>query len=301
MNITMRQIQVFLSVAYHLSYTRAANVLHLSQPAVSMQIKQLEDNLGLPLFEQIGKKIYLTEAGQEMTRYAGAIEQQMESIQEVFAKLQGIERGTLKLSVPGTANQFVTLFLSKFCHHHPNINFQLNIANRKGLLDQLLNNQTDLVIMGKPPAEMELISERFMDNPLVVIAAPDHSLSKHKNIPLSILMENEFVVREPGSGTRIAMERFCAEHDIELRTSMEVSSNESINHAVAAGLGLGIVSLHTLQSELALKRVVILKVKNFPIMRYWYIVYRQGKHLSPVAQAFCDFILQDAPSLWSVA
>jgi DNA-binding transcriptional LysR family regulator len=297
----MRQLTVFQSVASHLSYTRAAADLHLSQPAVSMQIKQLEENLGLPLFEQIGKKIFLTDAGKEMVLYSRNISRQLEEIQEVFAHLQGLESGTLKLTVPGTANAFVTRFLAEFCHRHPTINFQLDIANRKGLIQRLEQNETDLVIMGTPPEGMGLVGERFMDNPLVAIASPDHTLVRQKSISLDQLVQHAFVVREQGSGTRIAMERFFEEHGIELKQSMEMASNESIKQAVAAGLGLGIVSLHTLEMELTLKRIAILKAEVFPIMRHWYIVYRDGKRLSPVAQAFKEFVLNDAVGLWALA
>jgi DNA-binding transcriptional LysR family regulator len=298
MNITMRQLKVFQSVAQHLSYTKAAAELHLTQPAVSMQIRQLEENLGLPLFEQIGKKIHLTDAGREMIYYSHSISRQLEQIGEVFASLRGIERGTLNLAVPGTANQFVTRFLAEFCRRHPTINFNLGIANRKGLLDRLESNDTDLVIMGKPPQGMDLVSERFMDNPLVVIASPEHALVERDSIPLAELMDNEFVMREQGSGTRIALERFFDEHQVKLKTSMEMASNEAVKQAVAAGLGLGMVSIHTLEMELALQRVAILPVEQFPIMRHWYIVYRQGKRLSPAARAFRDFVLNDATALW---
>lgn len=302
LNITMRQLTVFQSVAAHLSYTKAAAELHLTQPAVSMQIRQLEDNLGLPLFEQIGKKVYLTTAGQEMVHYSRAIAQQMTEIEEVFAGLKGVEGGTLKLAVPGTANAFMTRFLAEFCRRYPQIKLNLAIANRAGLLQRLTHNETDLVVMGQPPDDLDLVSRRFMDNPLVVIAAPDHPLAKRlKRVPLAKLLEQSFVIREPGSGTRIAMQRFFAEHDIELRASMEVSSNESIKQAVAAGLGLGIVSIHTLEMELALQRVAVLKAERFPIMRYWYIVHREGKRLAPVARAFMQFVADEAVPLWPLA
>ena len=301
MNITMRQLKIFQSVARNLSYTKAAAELHLTQPAVSMQIKQLEDNLGLPLFEQMGKKIFLTEAGKEMIHYSYTISQQLEEIYEVFARLQGLEQGTLRLAVPGTANQFVTQFLAEFRRRHPAVNFNLDIANRRGLLNRLENNEIDLVIMGKPPDDMELVSECFMNNPLVVIAGPDHPLTKRKKIPLAELMENEFAVREEGSGTRIAMQRFLDEHNVVLKTSMEMTSNETLKQAVAAGLGLGIVSMHTLEMELTLQRLKVLKAEAFPIMRHWYIVYREGKRLSPIARTFRDFVVNDAVKLWSLA
>ncbi|MFO1351388.1 MAG: LysR substrate-binding domain-containing protein [Gammaproteobacteria bacterium] len=298
MNITMRQLKVFQSVARHLSFTRAAAELFLTQPAVSMQVRQLEDTLGLPLFEQIGKKIFLTEAGREMVRYSRGISQQIEEIAEVFDQLRGVQRGTLRLSVPGTANHFVTKLLAEFCQRHAQITFNLDIANRKGLLDRLENNEADVVIMGKPPEEMDLVSDRFMDNPLVVIAQPGDALTKRTPVPLAELMQNSFVVREVGSGTRSAMERFFAEHGVTLKASMEMASNEAIKQAVAAGLGLGIVSVHTLELELALQRVAVIDCEAFPIMRHWYIVHRRGKRLSPIAEAFKAFVIGEAARLW---
>ena len=301
MNITMRQLKVFQAVASHLSYTKAAEDLHLTQPAVSMQIKQLEDTLGLPLFEQLGKRIYITAAGQEMLHYSRTILRQLEEIDEVFTQLRGIEGGTLRLAAPGTANQFVTGFLAEFNRRYPLINYSFKIANRKGLLEQLDNNESDLVIMGKPPDNAELISEQFMDNPLVLIAPPDHPLIARKNIKLKELMNNKFVLREQDSGTRIAMERFFQEHSITLQSTMEMASNEALKQAVAAGLGLGLVSIHTLEMELALQRLAILSVQAFPIMRHWYIVYRKGKRLAPVSEAFKAFVLSEAKTLWPLA
>ena len=301
MNITMRQLKVFLAVTSHLSYTKAADELHLTQPAVSMQIKQLEDTLGLPLFEQLGKRIHITAAGQEMLHYSRAILRQLEEIGEVFTQLRGLEGGTLRLSAPSTANQFVAGFLAEFNRRYPLINYNFKIANRKGLLEQLDNNDSDLVIMGKPPETAELISERFMDNPLVLIAPPDHPLTKRKNIRLSEIMVNKFVVREPDSGTRIAMERFFREHSITLQFTMEMASNEAVKQAVAAGLGLGLASVHTLEMELNLKRLRILSAEYFPIMRHWYIVYRKGKRLAPASEAFKTFVLNEAKALWPFA
>lgn len=300
MNITMRQLQVFQAVARHLSYTRAAVELHLSQPAVSMQIRQLEDNLGLALFEQLGKKIYLTSAGRELLPYCRDITRQLGKIREVCAAQRGLSEGTLALAVPGTANAFATRLLAAFCEAHPGISFNLDIANRKGLLERLEHNETDLVIMGKPPDDADLVEERFMDNPLVVIAPRGHALADRHRIPLTELLDSAFVVREAGSGTRIAMERFFDRYRVTLRARMELASNEAIKQAVMAGLGLGIVSLHTLELELAAQRLAVLDVEGFPIMRYWYVVHRQGKRLAPVAEAFRAFVIEEAPRLWTL-
>ena len=294
MNITFRQLQIFEAVARKLSFTRASEELHLTQPAVSMQIKQLEQSVGLPLFEQLGKKIFLTDAGQEFSRYASAIATQLEELEQVVDEMKGLQRGRLTIAVASTANYFAPRLLATFCQRHGDVTVSLDVTNREQLLQGLVENRTDLVIMGQPPDDMDLVAERFLENPLVVIAPPDHLLAKKKNIPLQRLLEETFLVREQGSGTRSAVERFFSANQIALSTPMEMSSNEAIKQAVEAGLGLGIVSIHTLAMELALKRLVILDVAKMPIMRNWYIVHRSGKRLSLVAQGFQKFVREES-------
>jgi DNA-binding transcriptional LysR family regulator len=295
---TFRQLEIFLVVSKHLSYTRASELLYLSQPAVSMQIKQMEFLVGMPLLEKIGKKLYLTEAGKVMRSHAEEILSSQKAFEETLAKLAGAESGHFNLAVPETAIQFVTLILAQFCRQHPGISFHLEIYNRAGLLDCLKENSTDLTIMGQTPADMDLVTKAFMKNPLVIIAPPDHTLSAQINISLNELLPFEFVVRERGSGTRIAMQRFCSEQGIQLKTSMEMPNNEAIKQAVAAGLGLGIISLHTLQQELALEKVKILQVEKLPITRFWYIVHHQQKILSPAMVLFIDFVTQNTQQIW---
>ena len=299
MNITFRQLQVFESVARQLNYTQAAQELHLSQPAVSMQIKQLESNLGINLFDQIGKKTYLTEAGKEMYRYSRIISQQLEEASEVLEQLKGVKRGKLIISVASTANYFATRLLADFSKQYEFTSFSLDVTNRETLLQQLDNNEPDLVIMGRPPDGRDLTAEEFMKNPLVVISPPDHPLVGKKKIPLEELQQETFVVREQGSGTWIAMQRFFADHEVTLNTGMEMTSNEAIKQAVEAGLGLGIVSIHTLSLELETGRLVILDVDTFPILRHWYLVHRAGKRLSPVADAFRSFVFEHSTRLFS--
>lgn len=293
MNITFRQLEVFEVVARLLSYTKAAKELHLSQPAVSMQIKQLEDNTGLPLFEKLGRKIYLTEAGREMYHYCKTIAQQLDEAEEVLEQLKGLKLGRLKISVATTANAFVTHMLSKFNKRYEGVTVSLDVTNREQLLSQLADNDKDIVIMGRPPSNADLITEAFADNPLVVIAAPDHPLASSQPIPLSMLQDQTFVVREQGSGTRTAMQRFFDEHDLSITSSMEMNENESIKQAVQAGMGLGVVSIHTIELELETKRLVILNVEDFPIMRHWYLVHRKEKRLSPITQRFKEFVLSE--------
>lgn len=298
MHVTLRQMRVFEAVARHLSYTRAAEELYLTQPAVSMQIKQLEENVGLPLFEQIGKRLFLTDAGQEMLACSRAIARQLKEAEEVIEDMKGVRQGRLNVAVASTAGYFASRLLSAFAREHDGITISLDITNRENLLRQVMDNETDLAVMGKPPEELDLEAEAFMDNPLVVVAAPDHPLADKKRIPLKRLQDEVFVVRERGSGTRSAMERFFREREITIQTGMEMTSNEAIKQSVMAGMGLGLVSAHTLELELEAGRLVVLNVTGFPIMRHWYLVHRKGKRLSPVARVFNDYVLAHAGDVW---
>ncbi len=298
MHLTLRQLKVFESVARHLSFTRAAEELFLTQPAVSMQIKQLEENVGLPLFEHVGRKIYLTEAGREMYHYSREIARQLAEADAVMEALKGVQRGRLNIAVASTANYFVTRLIATFSRRVEQLTVSLDVTNREGLLHDLEHNEVDLVIMGRPPEDVDLEATPFMDNPLVVIAPPDHPLVGRKKVPLGELQGETFVMREAASGTRSAMERFFTEQGVRLNAGMEMRSNEAVQQAVQAGLGLGIVSIHTLELELETGRLVVLDVESFPIMRQWYIVHRKGKRLSPVGQAFKTFICEEAASLW---
>ena len=297
MNITFRQLRIFEAVARHLSFTRASEELHLTQPAVSMQVKQLEEAAGMPLFEQVGKRIHLTDAGSEMTRYSRAVLELMEEAGQVFEEMRGHEGGRLRISVASTANYFVPRLLAEFCRRYSSVEVSLDVTNRERLLEALADNSTDLVIMGVPPDSMDLAAESFMDNPLVVIAAPSHPLAGKQKISLERLQEETFLIREKGSGTRSATERFFVEHQLLLSSTMEMSSSESIKQGVEAGLGLGLLSMHTLEMELTLKRLVVLDVKELPILRHWYIMHRPGKRLSFVAQNFKNFVVQEADAI----
>lgn len=294
MNVTFRQLKLLEAVARNSSFTRASEELHLTQPAVSTQIKQLEQEIGMPLFEQMGKKIFLTEAGKEIYAFSRDIAQQFRDIESVLDDMKGVKRGTLSLTVTSTGKYFAPYLLAEFVKHHPGTQVHLEVTNREELVTQLQENIPDMAIMGTPPDNLELTAQAFMQNPLVIIARPDHPLAQTSRIPLSQLVEENFILRERGSGTRNAVERFFEQRGLKLNTSMEMSRNEAIKHAVMAGLGLGIVSLHTLEFELALDRVAILSVEGFPIMKEWYLVHRNGKRMSPIAQAFHDFVLNES-------
>jgi len=297
LHLTLRQLKVFESVARHLSYSRAADELHLTQPTVSMQIKHLKDNIGLPLFEQLGKRIYLTEAGRELYQYSRLISQQLLDMEVALDELKGMERGKLNISVVTTANYFAPHLLAKFCQRYSGVSVSLNVSNRETVLKQLSDNLIDLAIMGQPPEDQDIDSESFMENPLVVIAPPDHPLCLKRKIPAQRLEKEIFLVRESGSGTRGAMERFFVEHQIKINKGMETDTNEAIKQAVQAGMGLGIMSQHTAELELETNRLRVLDVQGFPIIRYWHVVNRKNKRLSGVANAFREFLLKEAAKL----
>jgi len=297
MSFTFKQLKIFSTVAEHQSYTHAARILYLTQPAVSMQIKQLEEFVGMPLFERVGKQIGLTEAGRELLHYAQTIQHQMDEATLMLKELKGVERGSLHLTMASTANYFAPQLIAAFHREYPKAAITLDVTNRSGLVEAVENNHTDMAIMGKPPAGHHLVGIPFMDNPLVVIAAPSHPLVRQQPILLADLADEPFIVRESDSGTRMAIERFFERHNIALIAGMEMNRSEAIKQAVMAELGLGIVSLHTIEMELSLKRLVVLEVEDFPIKRQWHIVYREGKRFAAIPDAFKSFVLEQAEDL----
>ena len=294
--ISLRQLQVFESVARNLSHSRAATELYLSQPAVSMQIKQTEHIVGLPLLEQQGKKLFLTEAGREMLHYSRSILGLVNELESVFDDLKGLDRGHLNIAVVSTANYFMPQLLAKFIRSHPKIQVSLSVANRDAVIRQLTENIADLAIMGQPPEGTEMRADAFMQNPLVVIASPSHALSHSKNIQPRQLMKETFLLREKGSGTRGVVERYFAQHNLALPVHMEMDTNEAIKQSVQADMGIGIISQHSIELELETKRLVILDVEHFPIIRHWHIVHRIDKRSSTAAQEFERFLLDASQS-----
>lgn len=294
MNITLRQLKVFERVARRLSFTRAAEELFLTQPAVSMQIKQFEEAIGLPLFERLGKKIYLTRAGEELYQLSRSIAQQLDEAEQLIEELKGTEAGRLNVSVANTVHYFAIRLLGEFCRRHPKVRVSFKVTNRKGLLQNLEDNEADLLLMGQPPDNQDLIAESFLINPLVIIAPQHHPLSGRSSIPLKELAHETFIMREIGSGTRNSVERFLAERGVHLTVSMEMNTNSAIKQGVEEGLGLGIVSIHTLERELEGGRLTVLNVESFPIIRQWYLVHRAGKRLSAIATEFAQFVRNES-------
>jgi LysR family transcriptional regulator, low CO2-responsive transcriptional regulator len=295
--LTLRQLQVFESVARHLNHSRAAAELYLSQPAVSMQIKQAETTIGLPLFEPSGKKLFLTEAGRELLHYSRSILQLMHEMESVFGEMKGLARGHLNIAVVSTANYFMPQLLARFIQAHPKIQVSLSVANRDAVIKQLVENIADLAIMGQPPEGTEMLAASFMENPLVVIAAPGHPLARKHHIKPSQLAHETFLLREQGSGTRGVVERFFASHRLALPAHMEMDTNEAIKQSVQAGIGIGIISRHGIELELETKRLAVLDVEHFPIVRHWYIVHRKEKRPTTAAQEFERFLLQTSQDM----
>ncbi len=295
--LSLRQLQVFESVARHLNHSRAAAELFLSQPAVSMQIKQAEQTIGLPLFEQAGKKLFLTEAGRELLHYARSVLLLMQEMESVFDEMKGLEHGHLNISVVSTANYFMPQLLAKFIQAHPRIKVSLSVANRDAVIKQLAENIADLAIMGQPPEGTDMVAEPFMQNPLVVIASPTHPLARARKIQPHQLASETFLLREQGSGTRGVVERFFSSHKLALPVHMAMDTNEAIKQSVQAGMGVGIISRHGIELELETKRLVVLDVEHFPIVRHWHIVHRKDKRPSTAAQEFERFLLEESQNM----
>jgi len=297
MHLTLRQLQILEAVARTGGLSRAAEDLHLTQPAISMQIKQMEDAIGIALLERAGKRIFLTEAGREVQQASLDIAERLTQLKGTLDAMQGLQHGNLTVGVVSTASAFSIHLITQFRHRYPGIRIRLNVINREQLLRQLADNSLDLALMGQPPAHLDLEDRVVMENPLVVIAPPHHPLSGQKRIPLARLTEEPFLGRESGSGTRIATEAFFQSHRIAWAAVMEMNKNEAIKLAVESGLGLSVVSQHAVLKELAAKRLCMLDVEDFPILRSWHLVSRRNKQFSSSALAFAEFILSEAKTI----
>lgn len=293
---TFRQLEVFEAIARLGSFTRAADELFLTQPTISMQAKKLAETVGMPLFEQIGKKVFLTDAGRELHKTCREIFNHLSHFEMTTADLKGLKQGALRLAVVTTAKYFAPRLLGPFCQKYPGIQVSLKVSNRERVLERLADNQDDLYILGQPPEDLDAVAEPFLDNPLVVLAPAGHPLAGKKKIPLARLAQEPLLLREPGSGTRKALERLFADHGLKLQVRMELGSNEAIKQAIVGGLGVSVLSQHTLALDAPMGQLAVLNVVGFPIKRQWYVVYPAGKQLSIVARTFLDY-LKLAPKL----
>lgn len=297
-HVTLHQMRIFHSLGRNLSFTRAAEELFLSQPAVSIQVKRLEESVGMPLVEQMGKRIFLTEVGKELFEACRDVLDRLQVLDEDMTGLEEGVRGPLNLAAITTSKYFMPHLLGAFLREHPAVEPRLTVTNQTRVLERLEGNMDDLVIMGTLPENLDLEAAFFLDNPLVVVAAPDHPLVGEKQIPLARLLQERFLSREPGSGTRAARSRLFAEHGLTIQPYMELGSSEAIKQAVMAGLGISVLSLHNLRLELKTGLIAVLDVEHFPLQRQWYAVHLKGKKLSATTRRFLDFLLQDGARIW---
>ncbi len=290
LHLTIRQLKIFEAVARQLSITRAAEELHLSQPAVSMQMKKLADVVGQPLMEQEGKRVRLTAAGEELAISAREVITSLKRFELGLVARKGLAGGYLRLAAITTATYFVPRLLGEFAKLHPGVKVSLRVVNREQALESLAAGLEDIYVLGQPPVNMPITAQPFMDNPLVVIAAPDHPLARKRNIPLERLIEEPWLMREEGSGTRKAVERLFASQGLALAPRMELGGSEAIKQAVLAGLGISVLSRHSLALH-SPDQFAILDAKGFPIRRQWHAVYPAERPLTVVARTFLDFLL----------
>ena len=294
------QLAVFESAARLGSFTRAAEALHLAQPTVSSQIRKLSDTLGLPLFEQIGKKVHLTAAGTTLLEGCSAVFGALDRIETSLSSLRGLEAGRLRLAVSTTGKYFAPRLLAEFIRRHPKIEVSLQIQNRQGLIERLARNEDDLYIFATPPVDQEVVCQPIFANPLVAFARADHPLAGRRRIPFAEFAREPFLMREPGSGTRLAAYEAFDRHRIEPNVRIELSANEAIKQAILAGLGVSILSRYTLGLEPEQSQLAVLDVEGLPIARTWQFVYPRGKQVAPVARAFMDFVRAEAKGLVQV-
>ena len=294
MHLTLQQLKLFESVSRLGSYTRAAEELFLTQPAVSIQVKRLEEQAGIPLFEQIGKKTFPTAAGKIMYTASTDILTRVDELKSAFEELKGEVKGPLQLSVVTTSKYFLPKLLGAFLQEYPEVEPKLKFTNRARVIERLMNNDDDFVIMGQIPEDDNLEAYPFLNNILGIIAHADHPLANKKNITIQDLAEQRFLIRESGSGTRFVFDKLLEQHGVKIEPYMELGSSEALKQAVMAGLGIAVLSLHSVQLERDVNKLTVLDVEGFPLKRRWYAVHLKGRKLSLVARTFLDFILKDS-------
>ncbi len=294
---TLHQLQILEAIAKHGSFTRAAEDLELTQPTISQQIKRLTSTIGMPLFEQLGKQLYLTAAGKEVLAASTIISEKFAELEIALDELKGLKQGRINLVASTTAKYFVPRLLGTFHRKHPDIELALQITNQEGVLSRLSKNQDDLYFTGKPPSDLDINLRPILENPFVVVAPSDHPLVHHTNIPIEKIAMESFICREMGSGTRSVAEQFFAENRVSVKEIVELSSNEAIKQAIAGGLGISVLSQHCLALENQKGLISILNVEGFPLQRHWYAIYPAGKQLSVAAQTFLNFTIAEGKEI----
>lgn len=286
MNITFRQIRLFLALAESGSVSAAAKLMHVTQPTASMQLKEITQSVGLPLYEVINKKIFLTDLGNELVVTGRVMTQTWESFEQTVDAMKGLSRGKVKIASVSTAKYFMPRIVGSFCKKYPSIDISLEILNRDGVVQRLRENLDDIYIMSQPPGDLDLADEIFMPNPIVVISSTANQLAKKSKVKLSELAQERFILREKGSGTRMVGDLFFRKKKFKPDIRLELGSNEALKESVAAGLGLGLVSSYALHGHVKEHGVCIIDVEGFPLPSSWHIVHPARKKLSPLALAF---------------
>jgi DNA-binding transcriptional LysR family regulator len=299
MNITFRQMRLFLALADTLSVTKASQKMHITQPTASMQLKEMTENIGLPLFEVISKKIHLTALGKELAKTARNMTGQWEAFEQHAAQMKGLTKGNLRVAVVSTAKYFIPKLLGSFCSKYPEVDISLEILNRDGVIKRVEENSDDLYVMSRPPLHIDLEDQILMPNPLCMIAYKDHPLATKKNLRLQDLKHERFILRELGSGTRMSSDIHFKQKKFTPSLLLELGSNEAIKNAVASHLGVAVISIHALDELDYDKEISVLKLQDFPINSQWHLVYLRGKQLSPIAKAFHDHVLRETKHFYS--
>lgn len=294
--VTLRQLQIFLVAAETLSFARAAAILRLTPPAVSMQMSRLADGIGAPLFEKRGRQLVLTVAGEKLVPYAERISRTLGEASEAIEALQGVERSTINVAMVTTSRNFGPHLVARFQANHPECHLDITIANRRSVIEKLENREVDLALMGRPPRRIDVEAEAFADHPYVIIAAPGHGLAGRRRIAPERLLDQTFLAREPGSGTRLVLEHFFGERRLALPRLQEMTSNENIKQAVMANMGLAVISRHTIQLELQAGRIVELDVRDMPQVRTWFVLHKKDRTLGPAARRFRDYVREQGPT-----
>lgn len=292
-SLTLRQLQIFVTVARHASFVRTAEELHLTQPAVSMQIKQLESVVGFPLFERIGRQLTLTEPGDRLLHHASRIIGEVKDAEDGLQSLKNIEYGSITIGIISTAKYFAPKLLAKYAQRYPGVDIRLSEGNRETLLRLLQDNAIDLALMGRPPRELDTVSEPIAPHPYVIVASTGHLLRDARRFDLQELRHETFLLREPGSGTRAVSEQMFKNHLFTPGKVATLGSNETIKQTVMAGMGVSLLSLHTLSLELRTREIALLDVTGTPIERVWHVVHMTSKWLSPAGQVCRTFLLEN--------
>jgi DNA-binding transcriptional LysR family regulator len=299
MNITFRQLRLFLALEQTESVTKAARMMHITQPTASMQLKEMTENIGSSLFEVISKKIHLTALGKEFAKTAREMTDRWEAFEQHTSQMKGLTKGRLRVAVVSTAKYFIPKLLGSFCSKYPEVDISLEILNRDGVIKRVEDNSDDLYVMSRPPVHIDLEDQILMPNPLCMIAYKNHPLASKKNLRLQDLKHERFILRELGSGTRMSADIHFKQKKFTPSLLLELGNNEAIKKAVASHLGVAVISIHALDPFDYDNEISVLKLQDFPINSQWHLVYLKGKQLSPIAKAFYDHVLNESKHFYA--